>query len=324
MNPNALLRDAYTTRQVDLTRYNNRAVRRILALLARIEADTLERLNGLPEGNRRNQLEGFLEEIRALYRRGYQQISGAVTEEARGLTADEIAFNTTALDRASQAARINASIQSPILEQVYAAVEARPFQGKLLRDWLSEAEEGAARRVRDAIRMGYVEGESVAQIKARVRQIMPMSRRGAEAMVRTAINHTAQATRAQIFDANADIIEGEMWNAILDGRTTLICQGRDGKVYPLGKGPRPPAHIACRSYTSVVLKGFPPAPRTSYEEWLRKQPVERQEEILGKTKARLFREGKLPLDRFVDRAGNEYTLDQLRQRQAGAFEEAGL
>lgn len=325
MNPNALLRDAYTTRQVDLTRYSNRAVRRIMSLLRQVEADTLEKLNGLPEGsNRRNQLEGFLAEIRALYRQGYQQVSGAVTEELRGLTDDEAAFNASALERSSQAAGVAANIQRPPIEQLYAAVEARPFQGKLLRDWLSEAEEGAARRVRDAIRIGFVEGESIAQIKARVRQIVPMSRRGAEAMVRTAVNHTAQATRAAIFDANADIIEGEMWNAVLDARTTLVCQARDGTVYPLGKGPRPPAHVNCRSYTSVVLKGFPPAPRTDYAEWLRRQPVARQEEILGKAKAKLFRDGKLPLDRFVDRAGNEYTLEQLRQRHASAFEEAGL
>jgi SPP1 gp7 family putative phage head morphogenesis protein len=325
MNPNAQLRDAYTARQVDLTRYSNRAVRRMLRLIARIEADTMEKLNGLPEGSgRQAQLEAYLTELRALYARGYAQVSDATQDELRNLTQDELDFNTSAMERGAQAARINAAVQVPFFGQVYAAVESRPFQGKLLRDWLSELEEGAARRVRDAIRIGYVEGESVSAIKRRVRQIMPMSSRGAEAMVRTAINHTAQATRQQVFEANADIIAGEVWNAVLDARTTLVCQARDGTVYQLGKGPRPPAHINCRSYMSPVLRGIDPPARTDYGDWLRRQPVARQEEILGVAKARLFRDGKLPLDRFVDRAGNEYTLEQLRQRHPQAFEEAGL
>jgi len=262
--------------------------------------------------------------VRALYARGYAQVSGSTRDELRGLTQDELTFDASALDRGAQAARINAAINVPTIEQAYAAVEARPFQGKLLRDWLAEVEEGAARRVRDAIRIGFVEGESVSAIKKRVRDILPISRRGAEAMVRTAINHTAQATRAQVFAANADIIAGEMWNAVLDQRTSAICRGRDGKVYALGKGPRPPGHINCRSYMTAVLNGFPPPARTDYGDWLKRQPVARQEEILGVTKARLFRDGGLSLDRFTDAKGREYTLDQLRARHPQAFEDAGL
>jgi len=34
----------------------------------------------------------------------------------------------------------------------------------------------------------------------------------------------------------------------------------------------------------------------------------------------LFRQGGLTLDRFVDRAGREYTLDELRRREAAAWE----
>jgi hypothetical protein len=30
------------------------------------------------------------------------------------------------------------------------------------------------------------------------------------------------------------------------------------------------------------------------------------------------------MDRFVDRSGHEYTLDELRRREAEAFEKAGI
>lgn len=52
---------------------------------------------------------------------------------------------------------------------------------------------------------------------------------------------------------------------------------------------------------------------TTYDAWLRKQPVAFQNEVLGKAKADLFRKG-LKLDQFVDRKGAELTLKQLRSK----------
>jgi hypothetical protein len=47
--------------------------------------------------------------------------------------------------------------------------------------------------------------------------------------------------------------------------------------------------------------------------WLRRQPVATQNEVLGATRARLFREGKATLSRFV--TGNRVlTLAELRAR----------
>lgn len=71
------------------------------------------------------------------------------------------------------------------------------------------------------------------------------------------------------------------------------------------------------------LIGRVPATDT-YQTWLTRQSAEFQDDVLGKTRGRLFRKGGLKLDRFVDREGNEYTLDELRRRDAEAFERAGL
>lgn len=51
----------------------------------------------------------------------------------------------------------------------------------------------------------------------------------------------------------------------------------------------------------------------TYDEWLRKQPTSFQNEVLGVRKAQAFRKG-LRLDKFIDRAGNELTLDELNSR----------
>tara|TARA_R100000005_G_C5000015_1_gene206816 strand:+ start:3569 stop:4795 length:1227 start_codon:yes stop_codon:yes gene_type:complete len=57
--------------------------------------------------------------------------------------------------------------------------------------------------------------------------------------------------------------------------------------------------------------GSVPADLT-YDDWLRGQPVEFQNEVLGRRKAVLFRKG-LKLDRFVDSTGRQLTIEQLRE-----------
>jgi hypothetical protein len=61
----------------------------------------------------------------------------------------------------------------------------------------------------------------------------------------------------------------------------------------------------------------------TYQTWLKKKPAAFQDDVLGPTRGKLFREG-LPLDRFVDETGKEYTLAQLRSKDASLFKKAGI
>lgn len=63
---------------------------------------------------------------------------------------------------------------------------------------------------------------------------------------------------------------------------------------------------------------------TTYQEWLEGQTNSFQDDLLGVTKAKLFRDGDLKLDRFVNRQGDELTLHELAQREKEAFRAAGL
>lgn len=64
--------------------------------------------------------------------------------------------------------------------------------------------------------------------------------------------------------------------------------------------------------------------KVTYGQWLATQTVEFQNEVLGPTRGKLFRNGGLTLDKFVNRAGDEIPLRQLSQRDAAAFRQAGL
>jgi hypothetical protein len=61
----------------------------------------------------------------------------------------------------------------------------------------------------------------------------------------------------------------------------------------------------------------------TYQTWLKKKSAAFQDEILGPTRGKLFREG-LSLDRFVDQSGKEYTLKQLRSKDSTMFRKAGI
>jgi hypothetical protein len=63
------------------------------------------------------------------------------------------------------------------------------------------------------------------------------------------------------------------------------------------------------------LVGRVPA-RTSYNEWLKGQNASFQDSVLGPARGKMFREGELTLDRFVNQAGDKLTLKELAARDA--------
>lgn len=62
------------------------------------------------------------------------------------------------------------------------------------------------------------------------------------------------------------------------------------------------------------LIGTVPA-ETTYGDWFKRQPNEYQNEVLGVTRAEMFRKGNISLDKFVDSTGDPLTLDELRKRE---------
>lgn len=64
--------------------------------------------------------------------------------------------------------------------------------------------------------------------------------------------------------------------------------------------------------------------KTSYLDFLRRQPAAFQDDVLGPTRGRLFRTGRIDLKGFVDRTGAEIPLSELAKMHAAAFRAAGL
>lgn len=307
---------------IGLQRYGTNVVKDALTLLKGVERDLLARI-AVNDNANKAAMEAYLNVVRNRMNEYRAALNATLTREGLALATYETDYQIALLEKAS--GRAIARVSS---NQVAATVTTTPFQGRLLGEWASGLADATYNGVRDAVRIGYTSGETVGQIATRIRGtasngykdgVMGLSRRNAETVVRTAVSGIANTARELLYQENADLIQGVMWVSVLDNRTTEICAARDGEIYPVGEGPRPPAHPNCRSTTSTVFKGSPPPQKQTYAEWLRDQDKETVQEVLGKTKADLFLKGNLSLDRFVDNAGNSYTLEELKRRDQAAF-----
>lgn len=355
MTVNNQLIDAQISHNIDLQRYANHVVNRIIRLLNDVDADLSAQivsvLDRLPkESFTVERLDALLSSVRALNASNYAQISNELNNELKSFVEYEAGYQKSLFENTIP---VQINLQTVNVEQVYVAALSRPFQGRLLKEWMQGLEADKANRIRDALRIGYVENQTTDQIIRRIRGskslnykdgIIDINKRSAESVVRTAMTHYGNFTKQRFYEDNSDVIKGLRWTSTLDVRTSEICASRDGKIYPIDSGPRPPAHFNCRSIMVAVTKswkelGFnidelPPSTRSSmdgqipdditYQQWLEKQSVERQNEVLGVTKAKLFRDGGLTLDRFVNNTGHVYTLDELRKRDSDAFIKAGV
>ncbi|MEE9367026.1 MAG: minor capsid protein [Dehalococcoidales bacterium] len=301
--------------------------------------------------------------------RSVRRILRPAYDDLRKLTRDEL-LELAALETQFVASAITASLpvivnlDLPDAGTLRSAVLSKPFQGKLLRQWMQQLETGDRRRINDAVQTGLALGEPSAEIGRRVfgttrspdSGTQGITRRAAQGIAQTAVTHVTNQARQALYLANKELIPEELYVATLDSRTTRICSSLDGKRFPTGTGPIPPVHFNCRStrvpavagaqagtrpanaVTAQALEGLKGQERRAavqqlvgqvpatetYQVFLRKQTVAFQNENMGVTKARLFRRGGLELDKFVTPQGRELTIAELRSRQPAAFQKAGL
>lgn len=371
LTANEKLADETVAHAIDQQYYSNSVVRRLIALLNRVDADLVNALmvaleQMTPDSFTVERLDQLLRSVRSINAQAYQAVEAELKDELKAFVEYEAGYQYQLFKSVLPAQVVaQVDIATVAVEQVYAAALSRPFRGVLLKEALTGLEAGRAKAIRDAVRIGFVENESTSQIVKRIRGtkalnysdgLMEAPRRHVEAIVRTAISHTAGFTRDRFHEANKDLIAAEQWLSTIDGRTTPECRIRDQLKYtpvehkPIGhkvpwlSGPGR-LHFCCRSTSVPVLKSwkelggadiedFSPSTRASLDgqiaanmswgEWIKRQSPERQDEYLGPTRAKLMRDGGMEFSQFFSDKGKYLTLRELAQRDAEAFRKAGL
>ena len=244
---NEALLDHIINHVIDLSHYSNDVVRRMLAVLDRADADLILRLQRalerLPMANFTiSRLEHAMADIRALNKVAVNRLEYDLSNELRAFAEIEADFQFELL-RGSLPEVAREALRAIDPSQAYTAAMARPFQGRLLKEWASGIESGKLMRVRDAVRMGYVENQTIGEIMQRLRgtkaanfqdAILSIDRRNAEAVVRTSIQHMAASTRERFYVANKEYISAKVWVSTLDSRTTHQCFPASVTAFAIG------------------------------------------------------------------------------------------
>ncbi|RXX51656.1 hypothetical protein DD604_02370 [Enterobacter cloacae] len=362
---NDRLQDETIAHGLYVNRYGTGVARRMVALLNKLDADLAAKILVLLEGKRADtysarRLASLLAGVRDLNQQAYEPVNVALARELTRYVEYEAGYQLDLFSSIIPKQILNhVPLQSIAPEQVYAAAVAQPFQGRLLKEWGQKLEADRLDKITNAVRSGFLQGETVEQIVRRVAGtpklnredgVINASRRDLAVVTRTAVNHMAATARQEFAQGNSDIVKAKQWSSTLDTHTSQWCIIRDRKLYsldgkPLGheipylRGPGK-IHFCCRSCEILITKSWEemqiasgelsnatrasmdgqiPA-HTSYADWLTRQSYARQEQVLGVTRAMMLRGGKITVPEMFNDAGEFLTLDELRRVDASAFE----
>lgn len=299
------------------------------ALVDRLEV-RLKRIKSLgrdPGPVATRKLKELIAATNAEIKTGIRATRDFTNDELKKFAAYEANWTTDSIQKAMP---INIDLTTPNIGSLAAAVARTPMEGRLLRDWWGGLATKAQVALQRDLNLGIVAGDSIQQISRAWRKTLNTTTREATALVRTAVNHVSNTARKVTYEANADVMKGVQIIATLDGRTTFFCMSEDGKVYSLEDVRYPPYHFQCRTTTVPVTKswkelGIPLEDTTtktrasmngqvsskiSYNDWLKKQPKELQNDVLGIGRAKQFRAGK-SVTKFVGNNRQTLTLKQL-------------
>lgn len=306
----------------------------------------------------RSRLEKQLAHISALIDDVYKEYKQTWKQQLIDAGEYEAGFEQRSLNQVV----INREFALPTENQLSAAVFESPlsvdgpYQGALLDYFFDDIAGKTAQRVEGAIRMGYSQGQTTQQVIQRIRGtaarnytdgLMNLSKRDAEIIARTSLQHVSSQAREAVWQRNDDIVKKVRIVATLDSRTSTICRSLDGQEFPMNKGPRPPFHLLCRTAATAVLddrfavldKGATRAAREDgdivfipakqpYYDWLKTQLAAFQDAAIGQTRGKLFRDGGLSTQRFAElQIGKKFeplTIEMMKKLEPLAFERAGL
>lgn len=341
MSTNDKIEDAVTRHQVFVMRYSEGRERLADDYVEKLIEAVTERLGADIATVSPAKLDQIIAEVAEEIKTQSEEYEKSVVDEMLEFIGYESEFNVNLLESAATAVAVTA----PALAILQAAMLLRrmplePDRSYTINEALQEYSGRKSRQIVQTIRDGVTLGQTSEEITSNIKNLTKLQQRQAATLARTVTNYASVQAREVVMRENPDITNSYRWIATLDGRTSLICASRDQQIFKeSNESPKPPAHFNCRSTIAPILEGDSPdqfraalgdsgaqqvSKSTRYETWLRRQSRAFQTEVLGVTRAKLFREGRISIGRFVDAQGATLTLDQLRKLEPMVFEDLGI
>jgi hypothetical protein len=329
------IRDIYLRHGVYLTRLATGQARRLLAVLdeANLQIKNLvSRAKGIETKQKYKKISA---EIKRIAKELNGQLYGQVELDFTALADEEIQF----VEKTLKQITVKLDLELPSPAQVWATASFGSYSGVdgqyTFQTYLNSLSTDLFRTWDISLRTGYLLGIPSKQI---VRNVlgsvkdydpgqMQKLRRSLEVNTRTAISFMTNEARNSVYEANADIFSGVIGLSTLDLRCCVACGTTiDGVEYPsVEKAPKLPLHPQCRCLWLPQIKGMegidegerasfegPVKASLKWKDWLKTQPDEFVQDILGKSRFEMFKNGADVGDFTED--GKILTLEQLKAR----------
>lgn len=329
--------NAIVSRELDLNRFDADLRKRVVKLLKELDDDVTNKLKGNISEWNKTRLNALLKDIKEIVNKYYSDLNEFTQTDLQGVAKSEAKFMQSMISEKVGVDLFNAM---PSANQLAVLADSSAIQGATTAQWWQKQSADVYFRVSSQIRMGYGSGEKIGTIADRVQGQMAVTRRNAEALVRTAVHTISSQARERMYAENSSVMKGKVYVAVLDNRTSIQCIAYDGSTYdmdnkPIGKKSLPyrelPAHWNCRSMYMPIIKSwkelgvdFPEIPNrtrssmdgavpqeTTFAQFLDSKDQAFQDKVLGKGKAQLWRDGKITLQQLLDQTGNPIPLKEL-------------
>jgi SPP1 gp7 family putative phage head morphogenesis protein len=344
------IEESLIRRQLFNQRYANGLSKDTIDQLKRIYSQVNERLLLETTDVQLLRLSNMQDDIRAILNNEMVDFNSDLISNLNDFIEDDLRFNYAVISGDT-----DVILSMPILEQVQRNALASEMGVGVGASTLNVNEAIIAfssRKSKDVLQVisdGILTGETNASMANKIQKLSDSQHKNqAVTLVRTAVAKVSGVAIEDVAKQNSEIMKGMEWVATLDSNTTLICAGRDGNIYPIGKTPSYPAHWGERSRLIPRISDEfnidrsrvkrpqigsdgrgTTSSNTKFDSFLKRQDAEYQDEYFskfpdGKEKAALFRRGGLEIQQFRDELGHNYTLEELRALEPLAFKKANL
>ena len=327
------MQDQLTRHQIWIERYGNGIVKNdIIPILIKMREEISTKLiNATPFQIARQTV--LLKEIDDIISGSVDKIQPSLFESMQQLGEYETNWSSKLLDSSTvPSVSIGAGLEPAIITGILQNNKmflSPDSKGETINDLIAKFGKAISKDVKSLITTGLTAGDTTEVI---ARNMVTLSKTRtidqARAVVLSVANNIGNQTRIATWEPYQYLFEGMEYIAVLDSHTTILCASRDGKIYPFNKLPHLPAHYRCRSTLSPKIKPeyelVTDTTRASssgqvkasmnYGDWLKTQSNAVQNEVLGKERAKLFRDGKITLDKFVSKNGDILTLGELKAK----------
>lgn len=337
MNIDELIARKLTDHQVALFRYSASIQKNVNKLLKQMGLDVRDIvLTSNPKNQR--EIDKLLTEIRKIIKARYTEVAEVTKAGLTGLPETEV----KAVSKIINGAAGVQIFKTPNIDLLIALASGDYIKGTPTALFWEQQELSLYLKFNQTIASGFL-GETAKtnrQIAKEVMEYMPMTMGQSSNLVRTAVMSVTGRARESLYSRNKDILNGVTHISTLDLRTTLECFSRDKLSWDMDHQPidhdipykETPLHWGCRSVLIPWLKSWeelgilgmkiPDSKRASMDgqvsgsmstrEWITGKSETDQDKLLGKGRAKMWRDGKITLTDLLDQSGRPLTLTELQ------------